>query len=47
VIGVWTAVATWVILKLMNLGMSLRVTEEEEYEGLDVSEHEERSYDLS
>ena len=46
VIGLWTLVATWIILKLLGLLMPLRVTEEEEYEGLDVTEHEERSYDL-
>ena len=43
VIGLWTAVASWVILKLVGSLMPLRVTEEEEYEGLDVTEHEERS----
>ena len=46
VIGLWTLVVTWIILKLLGLLMPLRVTEEEEYEGLDVTEHEERSYDL-
>ena len=46
VIGLWTAVASWIILKLLSSLMPLRVTEEEEYEGLDVTEHEERSYDL-
>ena len=46
VIGLWTAVASWVILKILGSLMPLRVTEEEEYEGLDVTEHEERSYDL-
>ena len=46
VIGLWTAVASWIILKLLGSLMPLRVTEEEEYEGLDVTEHEERSYDL-
>ena len=46
VIGLWTVVATWIILKLLGFLMPLRVTEEEEYEGLDVTEHEERSYDL-
>ncbi len=46
VIGLWTAVASWVILKILGSLMALRVTEEEEYEGLDVTEHEERSYDL-
>ena len=46
VIGAWTAVASWAILKLIGSFTPLRVTEEEEYEGLDVVEHEERSYDL-
>jgi len=46
VIGLWTAVASWIILKILGSLMPLRVTEEEEYEGLDVTEHEERSYDL-
>ena len=47
VIGLWTAVASWVILKFIGSFTSLRVTEEEEYEGLDVVEHEERGYDLT
>ena len=46
VIGLWTAIASWAILKTLSIFMPLRVNEEEEYEGLDVSEHEERSYDL-
>ena len=47
VIGLWTAIASWVILRLIGSFTSLRVSEEEEYEGLDVTEHEERSYDLT
>ena len=47
VIGAWTAVASWAILKIIGSFTPLRVTEEEEYEGLDVVEHEERSYDLT
>ena len=47
VIGIWTAIASWIILKVIGSFTSLRVSEEEEYEGLDVVEHEERSYDLS
>ena len=47
VIGLWTAVASWVILKLVGLVADLRVSEESENEGLDVTEHEERSYDLT
>ena len=47
IIGIWTAIASWIILKVIGSFTSLRVSEEEEYEGLDVVEHEERSYDLS
>ena len=47
VIGAWTALASWLILKFIGSFTRLRVTEEEEYEGLDVAEHEERGYDLA
>ena len=47
VIGIWTAVASWIILKAIGSFTPLRVTEEEEYDGLDVVEHEERGYDLT
>ena len=47
VIGLWTAIASWIILKLIGSFTALRVTEEEEYQGLDVVEHEERGYDLA
>jgi ammonium transporter, Amt family len=47
VIGVWTATASWLILKLISTFTPLRVSEEEEYEGLDIAEHEERGYDLT
>ena len=47
VIGAWTAFASWVILKLIGMVTPLRVSEEDELQGLDVTEHEERSYDLS
>lgn len=47
VIGAWTAIASWLILKFIGSFTPLRVTEEEEYEGLDVAEHEERGYDLA
>ncbi len=42
----WTAVATWVILKLVNLVTQLRVDEDDESMGLDLVSHEERAYDL-
>jgi Amt family ammonium transporter len=47
VIGLWTAFVSWVILRLIGSFTSLRVSEEEEYKGLDVTEHEERGYDLT
>ena len=40
----WTAVATWVILKVVGLITPLRVNEEDEIEGLDLTQHEERGY---
>jgi Amt family ammonium transporter len=47
VIGIWTAIASWIILKAISSFTPLRVTEEEEYDGIDVVEHEERGYDLT
>ena len=47
VIGAWTALSSWAILKLIGMITPLRVSEEDELQGLDVTEHEERSYDLS
>ncbi len=43
---VFTAVATWIILKLLDAVIGLRVSDEEETQGLDLSQHEERGYDL-
>jgi Amt family ammonium transporter len=40
----WCAVVTWVILKLMNALVGVRVSEEKETEGLDLAEHGERGY---
>ncbi|MCY3816526.1 MAG: ammonium transporter [Gammaproteobacteria bacterium] len=40
----WTALATWVILKVIGLITPLRVSEEDEIEGLDLTQHEERGY---
>ena len=40
VIGIWTAAASWTILKFVSLFTDLRVSEEEESEGVDVTEHE-------
>jgi Amt family ammonium transporter len=43
----FTAVMTWVLLKVTSILTSgLRVTEEQEIQGLDIHMHEERGYDL-
>jgi Amt family ammonium transporter len=38
---------TWGILKVVDKLVGLRVTEEEEIEGLDITLHDERGYDIS
>ncbi len=42
----WTAVVTFILLKVVNAIMTLRVDEEEEQRGLDLVLHDERGYDL-
>lgn len=44
--AVYTAVLTFVILKVIDVMVGLRVSEEEETEGLDLNQHNERGYDL-
>lgn len=43
---VWCGVVTFVLLKLINAVTPLRVTSDQENEGLDLVLHEERGYDL-
>ncbi|MBI5886611.1 MAG: ammonium transporter [Deltaproteobacteria bacterium] len=43
---VFCAVLTFVILKIVDALVGLRVTNEQEVEGLDLSQHEERGYNL-
>ena len=43
---VFTAVVTWVILKIVDAVVGLRVNDEQEIEGLDIVLHEERGYDI-
>ncbi len=43
---VYTAIVTFVILKVLDLVMGLRVSEETESVGLDLAEHNERGYNL-
>ncbi|MBW9152645.1 hypothetical protein KTC97_09820 [Clostridium estertheticum] len=40
----YSAIMTFIILKVISIFMSLRVTGEEEMEGLDVSLHDEEAY---
>ena len=45
-VGVYTAVLTWILLKFVGVLVGLRVTPEQETEGLDVVLHNESGYDL-
>ncbi|MEV8466525.1 ammonium transporter [Fluviibacterium sp. DFM31] len=45
VVGVFTAVVTVVLIKLVGLVTPLRATEEQEHKGLDLEVHGERAYD--
>jgi Amt family ammonium transporter len=44
VVGVFSAVGTWAILKVVDRAVGLRVLPEEERMGLDLSQHNERAY---
>ncbi|MDQ4146479.1 MAG: ammonia channel protein, partial [Pseudomonadota bacterium] len=43
---IWTLSASFVILKVVDALVGLRVTEAEETEGLDITQHEEKGYSL-
>ena len=43
---VWTAFVAFAAFYVVNLVVGLRVPEEEEREGLDITSHGERAYDL-
>jgi Amt family ammonium transporter len=43
-VGVFTGIVTWIILKIVDGIVGLRVTKEEEQMGLDLSQHEEKAY---
>lgn len=43
---VWCGIASFIILKVIDVTLGLRVTEEEETQGLDVTQHDERGYIL-
>jgi ammonium transporter, Amt family len=46
VTAVWSGVLTWVLLKLVDAIVGMRVASEEETEGLDTVEHNEKGYNL-
>jgi Amt family ammonium transporter len=43
-VGAWCAIVTWILLKLIDATLGLRVTDEQETEGLDLASHGERGY---
>ena len=43
---IWTAVASYIILKIIDMICGLRVNDEIERNGLDISEHEEKGYNM-
>jgi Amt family ammonium transporter len=43
---VFVAIASYIILKIVDMIVGLRVTEEQETEGLDIASHDERGYNL-
>jgi Amt family ammonium transporter len=46
-VAILSGVVTWVIAKTISATVGLRVSEEEEIDGLDISAHGERGYDLT
>jgi len=42
---VYTAVISWLLLKVIDKVMGLRVSEEDEIQGLDITLHNERGYE--
>jgi Amt family ammonium transporter len=45
-VGAWSGVVTWILLKLTDLLAGLRVSADEETEGLDTALHNEKGYNL-
>jgi Amt family ammonium transporter len=44
VVAIVAFALTWIIAKALDAGIGLRVTERQELEGLDLTQHEERAY---
>ncbi len=47
IVGVFTVIATWALAKLAGLVTPIRVDAETEFNGLDISAHGERAYDIT
>jgi Amt family ammonium transporter len=45
-VGLWSGVLTWILLKLIDAVVGMRVAGEEETEGLDTVLHNEKGYNL-
>jgi Amt family ammonium transporter len=45
-VAVWSGIATWVLLKVTDAAVGMRVQPEEETEGLDTVLHNEKGYNL-
>jgi Amt family ammonium transporter len=45
-VGIWCALVTWGLLKLLDATLGLRVSDDQESEGLDVASHGERGYSM-
>ena len=47
IVGVFTIVVTYALIKIVSLITPLRVDEETETNGLDLTVHDERAYDVN
>ena len=45
-VAAWSAIASYIIIMIARALFGLRVPEEDEIEGLDITSHGERAYDL-
>jgi ammonium transporter, Amt family len=45
-VAAWSAIATWVVLKISDLAAGMRVSADQEPEGLDTVLHNEKGYNL-
>lgn len=45
-VGAWSGIGTWILLKVSETVAGLRMTAEEETEGLDTVLHNEKGYNL-